>query len=45
MLRLYRAIVAFFVDSLDALRDEEPAQVAQVRFEARQERWLDYLRN
>ena len=42
MLRLYRAIVAFFVDSIDALRDEEPAPA---RFEARQERWLDYLRS
>jgi len=42
MLKFYRAVVDFFAGCIDALRDEDPATV---RYEVRQQRWLDYLRN
>jgi hypothetical protein len=42
MLRLYRAIADFFAGCMEALRDDDPAPA---RYEARQQRWLDYLRN
>jgi hypothetical protein len=42
MLKIYRAVTRFFADCMDALRDDE---AVAARFEARQQRWLDYLRS
>jgi hypothetical protein len=42
MLEFCRDVVRFFSDCIDALRDDE---VAAEPFDARQRRWLEYLRN
>jgi hypothetical protein len=42
MLKLYRNVVRFFAECIDALRDDD---VAVERYEARQQRSHDYLRS
>jgi hypothetical protein len=43
MLEFCRNVVRFFSDCIEALRDDE--EPAPARFDARQRRWLEYLRN
>lgn len=45
LMKLWRNVVRFFADCLDALRDDEQTTPEQRRYEAslRQRRWLDYL--
>ena len=42
MLEFYRNVVRFFADCIESLRDDD---VVVERYEARQQRWLDYLRS
>jgi hypothetical protein len=42
-MKLWRDVVRFFADCLDALRDDDPVAIEQQRYEASRQRWLDYL--
>jgi hypothetical protein len=42
MLEFCRNVVRFFADCIESLRDDD---VVVERYEARQQRWLDYLRS
>jgi hypothetical protein len=42
MLEFCRNVARFFADCIEALRDDD---VVAERFEARQQKWLDYLRS
>ena len=43
MMEFCRNVVRFFADCIDALRDDDEAPA--VRYDQRQQRWLDYLRS
>lgn len=45
MLEFCRAVVRFFAECMEALRDDEAEAVGVERYDVRQQRWLDYLRN
>jgi hypothetical protein len=42
MLEFCRNVTRFFADCIESLRDDD---VVVERYEARQQRWLDYLRS